>query len=208
MNNSNQDQPKVATRWVQRPAMSPFKRSIVALLVFLLVGSASARIWLNSNGGESNSGASSIQSGSSGGTPIGGSALAPQGLVAGGGKSNGALSFPSADQAQTPEDAGIFEKSLPYFTEGSFFALVGFALGYATRRLMKVGLIVIAIFFVVLQGLGFSGVISVDWSRAVELINNFVLNLQENQTLTSVLTDRIPSVGSLVAGYFLGMRRG
>lgn len=206
--NSNPDQPKVATRWVARPAMSPFKRGIVAVLVFLLVGSASARIWLNSDAGGSNSGSASVQSLSSGGIPIGGSSIAPQGLVAGGGNAQGSSSFPSAQQAQTREDAGVFEKSLPYFTEASFFALVGFALGYATRRLMKVGLIVIAIFFVVLQGLGFSGVISVDWSRAVELINTFVLNLQENQTLTSVLTDRIPSVGSLVAGYFLGMRRG
>ena len=47
-----------------------------------------------------------------------------------------------------------------------------------------------------------------DWSRAVSLVNDFVLNLKENETIGQVLKDRIPTAGALVGGYFLGFRKG
>jgi uncharacterized membrane protein (Fun14 family) len=51
-------------------------------------------------------------------------------------------------------------------------------------------------------------VVSVDWSRALDLFNDFVLNLKENQGLGEIIQDRIPTAGALLAGYWLGFRKG
>src|SRR5262245_16846786 len=73
-----------------------------------------------------------------GGTPAGAT-----GLVADGGK---------GQTEPTP-----VERALPYVTEGSLFGLIGFALGYASRKFVKLGLIVLALFFVGLQALAWTG---------------------------------------------------
>ena len=141
---------------------------------------------------------------------------ASQGLVEGlpGG---GAGSVPTPDGGSTgpngvasaaAEDAGGLESLLPYLTEGTFFALIGFALGYASKKVVKVGLIFIAIFFAGLQGMVYAGVADVDWGAAIDLLNNLILNIQEDQTFTEILKAKIPTAGGLTAGYLLGFRRG
>ena len=101
-----------------------------------------------------------------------------------------------------------FEVVLPYVTEASLFAIVGFALGYLSRKVVKVGLILLGLTFVLLQTLSYLEVVSIDWTRATELINTFVLNWNTEQPVSEILKDRIPSAGGLVAGYALGFRRG
>ena len=61
----------------------------------------------------------------------------------------------------TPEPSQI-ERAIPYLTEGSFFALIGFALGYASRKVVKVGLILLALVFAGLQGLSYLEVIHIE----------------------------------------------
>jgi len=117
----------------------------------------------------------------------------------------------SQDEAEgSSEDAagGGLERGLPYVSEGSFFALLGFALGYASRKVVKLALLVIALFFVGLQGLAFAEAVSIDWGRIVQLANDLVLNLKENEGLSEILLDRIPTVGALTGGYVVGFRRG
>ena len=116
--------------------------------------------------------------------------------------------FLPTETGETQEDSGAIESVLPVLTEASFFAMIGFALGYASRKVVKLGLIVLAGFFVMLQLLTYGGVTTIDWGRFVDILNDWVLNLKENQTITDVLTDRVPTAGSLVAGYFLGFRKG
>ena len=96
---------------------------------------------------------------------------------------------------------------MPYITEGSFFALIGFALGYLSRTILKVGLIVLGACFLLIQGLAWAEVIDVDWSRAIQLANDLVLNLRENASVTEMLKDKLPTTGALAAGYALGFRR-
>ena len=115
---------------------------------------------------------------------------------------------PETTTTQPESEPTGLEKSIPYLTEGSFFALIGFALGYASRKVVKVGLILLALLFVGLQGLSYLEVIQIDWHRAIEVLNNLILNLNENATVTEVLKDRLPTVGALGAGYLLGFRRG
>ena len=100
------------------------------------------------------------------------------------------------------------ERALPYVTEGSLFGLIGFALGYASRKFVKIGLIVLALFFVGLQALVWTGSVSVDWGGLAGKLNALVFNLKENESVLQFITRRIPSGASLLAGYALGFQRG
>jgi len=121
---------------------------------------------------------------------------------------DGATGFVSAPGAQDAPEATPLERSLPYVTEGSFFGLIGFALGYASRKFVKLGLILLALFFVGLQALVWTGTVSVDWSGMVGKLNALVFNLKENESMTEFLTRRIPSASGMVVGYLIGFHRG
>jgi len=135
---------------------------------------------------------------------------AATGTPAGGPTTTFVPGLPTGGGAPAEEEGAseAIEDALPYFTEASFFALIGFALGYASKKVLKLGLILLAVFFVGVQSLSYADVVSVDWGRAIELVNDFVLNLKENQSVTQVLKDRLPTVGGLGLGYWLGFRRG
>lgn len=173
-----------------RPPLSPASKAILIAIVAVLVLSIVARAMMGGEGGSTP--ASDGES-----AQVQGSSFLPGQQPTGG---------EGANQQEAP--AGGLESALPYITEGSFFALLGFAVGYAAKKFLKIGLIVLAVFFVGLQVLSYMDVISVDWSRAVEVLDKFVLNLKENQTVTEVLKDRLPSAGAFLAAWFVGFRSG
>ncbi len=128
---------------------------------------------------------------------VGGNSLVPQG--------------PSPQRKVTPskpEKESFMSKSLPFVTEASFFGLIGFALGYFSKKVVKLMLIFIAILFMVLQGLSYLDVLTMDWQKLIDVVNDLILNLKQNDSISAVLQDRIPTAGALVTGYFLGFRRG
>lgn len=187
----------------ERPrGLSRFQRVALAGLSLLLVVSIGARWALAGDAPAEGEGVALTESGNSGA----GSA-SPGALGLRDSSSQGGGAGPSTGEP-APAEADSFESLLPYFTEGSFFALIGFAVGYASRKFVKVGLIALGVFFVGLQALSYADVVAVDWERAVDLANRLVLNLKENQTFSEVLKDKVPTVGALTAGYFLGFRRG
>lgn len=176
-----------------RRPMSPAKKAALFTILGVLALSVVARVVLG-GGGETAQPASAN----------GAAQAQPDSFLPGGTKPpQGAGPQPAA----TAEPEGL-EKALPYITEGSFFAVIGFALGYASKKFLKVGLIVLAFFFVGLQVLSFTGVVTIDWSRAVSLLNEFVLNVKQDQTFTQVLTARLPSAGALLGAYAIGFRSG
>ncbi|MBI1381610.1 MAG: hypothetical protein GC161_11050 [Planctomycetaceae bacterium] len=120
----------------------------------------------------------------------------------------GAASLTAGGTAAEPETSDKLFAALPYLTEGSFFALIGFALGYASKKVVKVGLIVVALVFVALQGLVWADVAQVDWGAAVEKLNTLIFNVREDTSVGEWLRARVPSLGGLLAGYVLGFRRG
>ena len=119
-----------------------------------------------------------------------------------------AASFVGTEGAQGEPAPEGFERLLPYITEGSFFGIIGFALGYASRKFMKVGLIAIAILFIGVQLLVSSGYVAVDWLGVRSEVNQLIFNIKENETITSFLTHKVPSVGALFLGCVLGFKRG
>jgi len=112
------------------------------------------------------------------------------------------------DEGAPAAEPTPLERSLPYLTEGSLFGLIGFALGYASRKFVKLGLIVLALFFVGLQALVWTGSVSIDWSGLLGKLNALVFNLQENESMSAFLTRRIPAGGGMLLGYWIGFQRG
>ncbi len=161
----------------------------------VLVGSVAARIWLGGDEPPTPPTDAAAQE-----TPSG---LQPQGFVP---TEPGDSQEPPA--ASTREVSEETAEALPVVSEASFFGLIGFALGYASRKVVKIGLVLLAVAFAGLQGLVYLGVVQIDWGRALEVVNNFVLNIHEGQSTMEILQARIPSAGALALGYVLGFRKG
>ncbi len=157
-----------------------FKAVVFVVLVVLAAGSAGARAMLSEGGGS--------------GPPTGAS-----GLVSGLSESASAAGTPSGD---------ALAEALPYLTEGSFFALIGFGVGYLGRKVLKLLLIFAAILFLAVQGLAYLEIATVDWSKALDVVNGVILNVQEGETWQEVLKHKLPSAGALMVGFALGFRKG
>ena len=174
-------------------------RLVVAWTVAaVLVLSVGARFLIGSSQGAASSDADSSRGSSS--------AIAPTGFLPDGSPApDGEGTAEAEGEAAVPEGVA---SALPVVTEASFFGLIGFALGYASRKAVKLGLLAIAGLFITLQTLVYLDVVAVDWSRAVSLVNDLVLNLQQDQTLAEIAKAKIPTAGALAGGYFVGFRRG
>lgn len=165
---------------------SALTRWLVGLVAAVFVVSVSARAMLGVDGGQSPSPSS---------PPPGGAAFAPT------------IGAPPTESTQ-PESSGSLEALLPVLTEASFFALIGFGLGYAAKKVAKLLLIVLALGFLLVQGLGYADVVTVDWSKLVDLLNTWILNIKEDETITDWLTHSLPTGGALIGGVLLGFKKG
>ncbi len=176
-------------------------RTIVFILIsVVLVGSVGARILFAKSDGTLESTVSSSESSGKR------SNLTGDSLVAG--SPSGGDGEAGSGAESRSETESVARGALPIVSEASFFGLIGFALGYTSRKLVKIGFVVIALAFVGLQALSFSGVVTIDWQRLIDIVNAFVLNINQNDSIGEILKDRIPSAGALVGGYFLGFRKG
>ncbi len=168
------------------PGLTGAQKGFVGLLTLVFLGSVAGRV---AGAGESEP--------------------QPAGEAAGGELVTG-LTSPNGTTpvATAVEEPSALEEFLPYLTEGSFFGLMGFAVGYATRKIVKMLLLVIAVGFLGMQLLSSGGLVDVDWGGIIGWLNELVFNLKENQTFTEVLTDRVPSSGAFLLGVVLGFKRG
>ncbi len=120
----------------------------------------------------------------------------------------GARSFATEAATKHPDEIAGWQGILPIVTEASLFGLIGFALGYSTRKAFKLVLIVIAIAFVVVQVLVARGSLEVDWGGTVHAIQAWVLNLQPDVPIVEFLKTRLPTAVAFVTCWLLGFRRG
>lgn len=113
-------------------------------------------------------------------------------------------------QERTGEaEPGAAERILPFLTEGGVAMLLGLALGIATRSVFRIALLLVAVTFIAIQFLAYKGYIAeVDWGGIATGLKNLVLNLPETTGLSAMLQYKLPSAGSLVLGYYLGLKRG
>jgi uncharacterized membrane protein (Fun14 family) len=171
--------------------MGGYHKAVLALISLVLVGSLALRAWSHVE--------APARTSESSGAPLA-SGLTRD--VPGGSVSS------AGEAASEPAPEPGWQAALPGLTEGSFFALIGFALGYTTMKLFKVALVLGALAFVGTQALVHFGYLEVDWSAVVAKLNQLLLNARENGTARELLTDRIPAAGGMLTGYLLGLRRG
>lgn len=191
------EKPKQGAAGGQEPrsGLGVFQKLALAVFGLGLVGSVAARWFLGSSGPAGSSKGSLGEGGGAAGE-VGGKSFLPglEGL---------------GESQPTTAASGSAEELLPFFTEASFFGLIGFGLGYASRKIIKLALVFAGLFFLGLQGLVQAGIVeSVDWGKLIDTLNQFVFNLKENPDLGSWVTDRVPTAGALATGYFIGLKRG
>lgn len=121
---------------------------------------------------------------------------------------SGARSFASSVADDHPGEANTLARVLPFVTEASLFGLIGFALGYTTRKALKLALIAIALGFVALHVLVSMGKIDVDWSGIVQAIDRWILNMNFNASVPEFLKKRLPTMAVFAVSYFIGLRKG
>ncbi len=160
-------------------AMPAFQKAVLVLVTLILVASVGARMLV--------------------GEP---SRPAPNPMP------EGVRSFASETAAKSPAPAEGWQALLPVVTEASLFGLIGFALGYTSRKALKLLLILIAVAFVVVQILVARGDLTVDWGGVVRASQAWILNLQADVPITEFLKTRIPTAAAFVACWFVGFRRG
>jgi len=159
--------------------MPPFQKAVLVLVVLILVASVAARMLI----GEPSQPASNPMPDS-------------------------ARSFATETAAKGPAPAEGWQALLPVITEASLFGLIGFALGYTSRKALKLLLLLIAIAFVVVQILVARGDLTVDWGGVVRASQAWILNLQADVPITEFLETRIPTAIAFVVCWFVGFRRG
>jgi uncharacterized membrane protein (Fun14 family) len=92
-----------------------------------------------------------------------------------------------------------------------FGGVAGVAVGYTAKKVTKLVALVLGLAFIVLQGLVYKGLISVDWG-AVQSTADGVWTDPHGVTLADrawqVLTANLPFGGGFVAGFALGFKLG
>ncbi len=119
-----------------------------------------------------------------------------------------ARSFATHAAEDHGENVSWWQSILPVVTEASLFGLIGFALGYSTRKVFKLALILIAVAFVAIQILVARGTIQMDWGALVQATQAWILNLKPDVPITEFLKTRIPTALAFIACWLLGFRRG
>ncbi|MBK7403210.1 MAG: hypothetical protein IPJ41_00910 [Phycisphaerales bacterium] len=132
------------------------------------------------------------------------SGLAPQGFA-----DESAAGTPAADSRTSSgaEQSPLQTYSPTIFRLGFAFFL-GFAIAYAIRAALKVVLIVVGAVLLLLVGLQMAGLIAVNWEAMRGLYDGSTSWLgQQTQSLSAFLSGYIPSGGTALAGFGVGLMK-
>ncbi len=114
---------------------------------------------------------------------------------------------PAEPEPAVAPEPGPVVKLLPFLTEGGISMLLGIAVGIAARTAMRWALILLAIFFVLLQVLAYQGVVSIDWGAFAKVLHDFVLNISSDTGVGAIVKHKLPSAAAFMAGWYLGLKK-
>ncbi len=107
---------------------------------------------------------------------------------------------------ETDQNKTALELYSPTVFRLGFAFFVGFAIAFALRAAFKVVLIVVGTMLLLLVGLQMAGLITVNWEAMQGLYNTTTAWLStQTQSLTAFLRGYIPSGGTAMAGFGMGM---
>lgn len=142
---------------------------------------------------------------SSGTADSGGSGFSPQGFTDSTTSGEDGLESDVSDAGDDAERSPLELYSPTIFRLGFAFFL-GFAVAFALRAAFKVVLLVVGGVFLLLIGLQMAGLVSVNWEAFEGMYNTSTTWLAgQTESFTAFLRGYIPSGGSAVAGFGIGM---
>lgn len=134
--------------------------------------------------------------------------LAPeQGLVPVDPPAGPSAAPPAAEEAP-PAEEGLMDRISPAVFRLGFSFLVGFAIAYALRTFVRISLVAAGLLVLALFGLQYFGVIDVNWTAMEGHFDRARDWLAANtRTFGDFVTGQLPSAGSAVAGFVVGVRK-
>jgi uncharacterized membrane protein (Fun14 family) len=97
----------------------------------------------------------------------------------------------------------------PLAAQLGFGGVVGFAIGYAVKKILKIIVIFIGIYFISLLYLSHVGFIKINYDRIISAFETFASKLLHGGvTIPSFMTANIPFIGSFIVGFGLGLKVG
>jgi uncharacterized membrane protein (Fun14 family) len=112
---------------------------------------------------------------------------------------------------ETQVGSQILDVVAPYLGQISFGGLVGFATGYAVKKIGKIALFVVGTIFMLLQVLAYMGIIEINWLRIQQFAEPALQRPALENALNGfigVLTNNLPFAGSFIPGFLLGLKFG
>lgn len=184
----------------------------LALVVAAIVSTAGAGMWgvaattAPDRATATASGQASSAQGENGQGGDGGTAFEPQGFVDNETANDTRGDGESGTAAEATDDKTALELYSPTVFRLGFAFFVGFAIAYALRAAFKVVLIVVGAVLLLLIGLQMAGLITVNWEAMEGLYNSTTAWLAtQTESLTAFLSGYLPSGGTAVAGFGMGM---
>lgn len=110
--------------------------------------------------------------------------------------------------SEAPVAKSTLQSVLPYVTEASLFGLLGFAVGYTSRKLLRWLVILVGLGFIVLLVLAAKGKADVNVSEVVKTVDHWILNVHWNVSVPEFFKHRVPTLIVFGIGWLVGMRKG
>jgi|SRR6185436_7898410 len=89
---------------------------------------------------------------------------------------------------------------------------IGFITGYATKKLMKIVMIISGAFFAAIMYLGSQGIVTVNWDKMTVIgqgaLNTIVGPAGVGNVQTIIMNIGVPLTGGFAAGFVFGFTRG
>lgn len=102
-----------------------------------------------------------------------------------------------------------FEMLTPFATQLGFGGLSGLAVGYAFKKLLKILVVLVGLFFVALMYLAYVDFIEINYDKISSAFQGLISSLQSGSfDLPAFITGNVPFAGSFVVGFGIGFKMG
>ena len=86
--------------------------------------------------------------------------------------------------------------------------ILGFIVGYAVKKLLKVLAVIAGLFAIALIYLGYTGIINVDYDKLTVAIEGIIGNLGGASEWIAPIVASLPFAGTFMVGAVIGLKKG
>jgi len=87
--------------------------------------------------------------------------------------------------------------------------VLGFAAGYASKKLAKIFLLGVGLLALALVALAYLGIVTVNWDKLALLVERALTGVQATAySIQSFIIASVPFAGSFIAGFLIGFKYG